>query len=289
MMPTYRGRFAPSPTGPLHFGSLVAAMASYADARAAGGEWLVRMEHVDAPRTVPGAADEILAALEAYGIEWTGPVIYQSTRGDIYREAFDRLDRAGYVYPCACSRKDIVPEGVYPGTCRDGLRGRQPRAWRLRVSGCESIEDLVQGHREEDLATETGDFVLRRADGLWAYQLAVVVDDALQGITHVVRGADLLSSTARQIYQQRLLDYPRPAYLHVPIAVDASDEKLSKQTAAAPLDLINPSPALAQAAAFLGHPVPSSINGCPPAEMWQWLIPNWTRTRIPAYEKVREY
>ena len=235
-MPAYRGRFAPSPTGPLHFGSLVAAVASFADARANGGEWLVRIEDVDQPRSVPDAARDILTTLKAFGFEWDAPPVHQSERGELYHAALERLKTTGMVYPCGCSRKDLTEDEVYPGTCRDGLNGRVGRAWRLRVHGVVQFDDLVQGRHEEDLETQTGDFVLLRADGMWAYQLAVVVDDALQGITHVVRGADLLSSTPRQIYLQRLLAYSQPAYLHVPIATNGQGEKLSKQTGAQPLD-----------------------------------------------------
>ncbi len=284
--PLYRGRFAPSPTGPLHFGSLVAALASYADAQAKGGEWLVRIEDVDLPRTVPGASSAILAALDSYGFFWDGSVVYQSERADLYAAALDRLRQDGFVYPCGCSRRDLPAEGIYPGTCRGGLRGREARAWRLRTEGAIRYRDLLRGDREEELATETGDFVLRRADGLWAYQLAVVVDDAEQGITHVVRGADLLSSTARQIYLQRSLGLPHPEYLHVPVAVDAAGDKLSKQTGADAISLTDRVPALCAAAAFIGHPVPMGLSLSNPAEFWQWLIANWRREQIPAVDQI---
>jgi len=287
-MPTYRGRFAPSPTGPLHFGSLVAAVASYADARANSGEWLVRIEDVDQPRSVPGAADAILSTLEFFGFDWDATVVYQSDREELYRQAFERLQAAGLVYPCGCSRKDIGDDGVYPGTCRSGLGRKSARAWRLRVEGCVSFQDLVQGPRSEDLAQQTGDFVLLRADGMWAYQLAVVVDDAAQGITHVVRGADLLASTPRQIYLQRLLGYPQPRYLHVPVVVDERGEKLSKQTGAQALDVAHASAALSRAAALLGHGLPGELAGCGTEEFWAWLVENWRPTRIPAQEQVRE-
>ena len=283
----YRGRFAPSPTGPLHFGSLVAAMASLAEARTHGGEWLVRMEDIDHPRTMAGSADHILRTLEALGFEWNGAVAYQSEREGLYQATLNRLKRMGLVYACGCSRKDMAEDGVYPGTCRGGLNGRPGRAWRLCVEGSIVFDDLVQGIRMEDLAQQTGDFVLLRADGAWAYQLAVVVDDAEQAITHVVRGADLLSSTARQIYLQGLLGYPTPSYLHVPVAVDAAGQKLSKQTGARPIDTSAPSLALSQAAAFLGHPLPVELDGCGVDEFWRWLTANWSHTRIPAVEQVR--
>jgi glutamyl-Q tRNA(Asp) synthetase len=264
-------------------------MASYADALAHSGQWLVRIEDIDGPRTVPGAADDILRTLETLGFSWHGEVVYQSERKTLYQAALDRLKLAGHVYPCACSRKDLTGDGggiIYPGTCRHGLNGRPARAWRLRVEGSVAFDDLVQGHHEEDLPGQTGDFVLLRADGAWAYQLAVVVDDAGQSITHVVRGADLLSSTARQIYLQRLLGYPTPAYLHVPVAVDHQGQKLSKQTEAPPIDLSAPAVALAQAAAFLGHPVPSELAGCSVADFWLWLATHWSHTRIPAVAQV---
>lgn len=247
----YIGRFAPSPTGPLHFGSLVAALASYLDARChEGGRWLVRIEDVDEPRTVPGAADSILRCLEAYGMEWDGPVVYQSRRKDLYRAALAAL--GSHAFPCGCSR---VP-GIYPGTCRNGLPpGKAARAWRLRVDDAViSFVDRVRGPQTDVLAETTGDFVLLRADGYFAYQLAVVVDDADQGVTDVVRGEDLLDSTGRQILLQRLLGYPTPRYAHIPVVRDASGEKLSKQTLAPPVDERGDEATLREALAFLRVP-----------------------------------
>ncbi|SMG02916.1 tRNA glutamyl-Q(34) synthetase GluQRS [Burkholderia singularis] len=266
MTKAYRGRFAPSPTGPLHFGSLVGALASWLDARAWGGAWLVRIEDTDGPRTVPGAADAILATLRRFGFVADEPPVWQSARVPHYAAALERLTAAGWVYPCGCSRKEIADSLraaherhttlAYPGTCRTGLRGKPARAWRLRVpDGAAAIvtfDDRWQRARTQNLATEVGDFVLKRADGQWAYQLAVVVDDGDAGITHVVRGVDLLDSTARQIYLQRCLGLPTPHYLHVPVVVDANGEKLSKQTGAAALDAAEPLPALVAAAAHLG-------------------------------------
>ncbi|WP_186271098.1 tRNA glutamyl-Q(34) synthetase GluQRS [Burkholderia gladioli] len=266
MTPRYRGRFAPSPTGPLHFGSLVGALASWLDARAHAGDWLVRIEDVDGPRTVPGAAREILATLAAFGLNPDEPPIWQSRRDAEYTAALDALTAAGYVYPCGCTRKEIADSLraaherhttlAYPGTCRDGLHGKPARAWRLRVpDGAAAVigfDDRWQGPQSQDLATEVGDFVLRRADGQWAYQLAVVVDDRDAGITHVVRGVDLLDSTARQIHLQHCLGAPTPAYLHVPVVVDANGEKLSKQTGASALDASAPLVSLNAAADHLG-------------------------------------
>lgn len=251
MAPEYRGRFAPSPTGPLHFGSLVAALASYLDAKAHGGQWLVRMEDVDLPRCKQEFADEILRQLEAYGLEWDGPVAWQSQRGALYESVLDSLRANGALFPCGCTRQEAGDR--YPGTCRQGLApGRAARSWRLRVSG-ETIafQDRLQGWYRENLAETCGDFVLKRADGLYAYQLAVVVDDAEQGITHVVRGADLLDSTARQIWLQRQINAPTPAYLHIPVVLGADGQKLSKQTLAEPIDTRDPQPAKAAALEFL--------------------------------------
>ena len=267
----YRGRFAPSPTGPLHAGSLVAALASWLDARAHGGAWLVRIEDVDTPRCVPGADRLILEQLAACGLVSDEPVCWQSTRGAHYQAALDRLIAQGNAYPCACSRKDIEAAlhaagrhrerhhaAVYPGTCRPergGLQGKAARAWRLQVDPGEMHwQDRRLGAQQQDVAAEVGDFVLRRADGLWAYQLAVVVDDAAQGITHVVRGEDLADNTPRQILLQRALGLPTPSYLHTPLVRDASGEKLSKQNGAKALDLRDPLAALQTAAAVLGLP-----------------------------------
>jgi glutamyl-Q tRNA(Asp) synthetase len=263
---TYRGRFAPSPTGPLHAGSLVSALASFLDARAHGGSWIVRIEDVDEPRTVPGAADEILATLAHFGMHSDETPIWQSQRGAAYERAFEQLQADGFIYPCGCTRREISDSLLhaharhatlaYPGTCRNGLNGKPARAWRLRVPDADAARvtfvDRWQGPQTQDLATEVGDFALKRADGLWAYQLAVVVDDADAGITHVVRGADLLDSTARQIYLQQCLRAPTPSYLHVPVVNNREGEKLSKQTGAAPLDRAAPLDALVQAARHLG-------------------------------------
>jgi glutamyl-Q tRNA(Asp) synthetase len=258
----YVGRFAPSPTGPLHFGSLVAALASWLDARAARGRWLVRIEDLDAPRAQAGAPAEILRTLERLGLGWDGPVLYQSTRTAIYRRALAALEK--HTYWCGCTRREIADSAlglaadgaqIYPGTCRTGIApGKGPRALRLRAGGEEvSYTDRVQGVQAQRLDVAIGDFVLLRADGQFAYQLAVVVDDAEQGVTDVVRGADLLGSTPRQIHLQRLLGYPTPRYLHVPAAVNTAGEKLSKQTGAPAVDLERPEEALRRALAFLGQ------------------------------------
>jgi len=258
----YIGRFAPSPTGPLHAGSLVAALASWLDARAHGGIWLVRIEDVDLPRCPPGTDALILDQLTCCGLTPDEPPVWQSQRGALYQAALDKLIAAGHAYGCACSRKEIAEaagprvrngELVYPGTCREGTHGRPVRAWRLRTDNA-LLEwtDRRLGPQSQRLESEVGDFILKRADGLWAYQLAVVVDDADQGITDIVRGEDLADNTPRQILLQRLLGDRTPRYLHTPLVLGANGEKLSKQNGAAALDLSNPVAALRQAAAALG-------------------------------------
>jgi glutamyl-Q tRNA(Asp) synthetase len=247
------GRFAPSPTGPLHLGSLVAALGSWLFARAKGGRWLVRMEDLDTPRVVPGAADDILRTLERFGLTWDGEIVFQTRRLSLYDAAFEDLLRRKEVYACACSRADLLraasapdradplPPGVYPGTCRSGLPpGRTARAFRFRVPpGTITFEDLLFGPVSEDVAAAVGDFVVKRVDGPYAYQLAVVVDDAAQGVTEVVRGADLLDSTARQIALQRALSLPMPAYAHLPLVLGADGKKLGKRDGALPLETLD--------------------------------------------------
>jgi len=277
----YVGRFAPSPTGPLHLGSLVAALASWLDARAHGGRWLVRIEDVDRPRCVAGAAETILRQLDACELRPDEAPLWQSARDDAYDRALAHLSGAGWAYPCACTRKDIADalardgrvrprhaELVYPGTCRDGLRGRPARATRVLTlpalpepgSGLRDAPLVIDWHdrrlgaQHQDVSAEVGDFVLQRADGLWAYQLAVVVDDAEQGITDVVRGADLADNTPRQIHLQRLMGLPEPQYLHTPLVMGIDGHKLSKQNGAPALDVTDPVAALQQAARVLELP-----------------------------------
>ncbi|TRZ97487.1 MAG: tRNA glutamyl-Q(34) synthetase GluQRS [Rhodocyclaceae bacterium] len=292
----YAGRFAPSPTGPLHFGSLIAAVGSYLDARSHDGAWLLRMEDVDRPRCQPGAADGILRTLAAFGFEWDGEVMTQSRRDAVYRAAFEKLRDGGRIFPCACTRREMADSRlqgglsrasdgaqIYPGTCRSGLMpGRPARSWRLRVDAdVIGFEDAVQGYIRQDLGGEVGDFVLLRADGLFAYQLAVVVDDAAQAVTHVVRGADLLDSTPRQILLQRLLEVPTPHYAHLPVAVDVAGEKLSKQTRAAPLDESCPLPTLMTALQFLGQTPPAELAEASLPEFWHWATAHWDLARVP--------
>ena len=293
----YRGRFAPSPTGPLHFGSLVAAVGSYLEARARRGDWLVRMEDLDRPREAPGAADAILRTLEAYGFEWDGEVVFQSGRDAAYGAALARLDKQRAVFPCACTRREIsdsslsmAGEPVYPGTCRKGVPpGRPARATRVRVEDAVvAFDDRLQGRIEQNLAREVGDFVVQRSDGFFAYQLAVVVDDFEQGVTHVVRGADLLASTPRQVLLQRMLAYPTPQYSHLPVAVNRDGEKLSKQTLAAPLADREAPAELVRALRFLGQKPPVDLAAASIPEIWIWARENWRSEAIPKRRSLPE-
>ena len=274
-MTGYTGRFAPSPTGPLHAGSLVAALASWLDARAQGGRWLVRIEDVDGPRCPPGTDTLILDQLARCGLLPDAPPVWQSQRGTLYAQALTELQQAGWAFGCACSRKEVAAASsglIYPGTCRDGLHGRPARAWRLRSDGPRlDWHDRRFGAQSQQLDTEVGDFVLKRADGLWAYQLAVVVDDAAQGITDIVRGEDLSDNTPRQIRLQQLLDLPTPRYLHTPLVLGADGEKLSKQNGAQALDLSDPAAALRTAAQHLGF----TLNGRSVAEVLGEGIAAW--------------
>lgn len=283
------GRFAPSPTGPLHFGSLLAALGSYLSIRSQGGIWRLRIEDLDPLRTIPGAEDELLRTLERFGLDWDGPLLRQSERFAAYEAALERLAAQGVLFPCSCSRKEILAsaphageEGpIYPGTCRDGLRaGQKARALRLRVDESRiAFVDALYGPYQQNLAEEVGDFVLKRADGLFGYQLAVVVDDGASGVTEVVRGADLLASTPRQIYLQRLLGLPTPVYLHLPLALGDDGEKLSKRHLryALPAD---PGRALSSVLTFLGQAPPPELWGAPPAELLAWAIANFSVAAI---------
>lgn len=295
--PPHVGRFAPSPTGALHFGSLLAALSSCLDARANGGQWHVRIEDVDTPRTVPGAAAAILSTLERYGFEWDGEIVHQSTRIPVYRAALAALQASGAVFPCGCSRRELelassahARDGSrrYPGTCRNGLApDRAPRAWRVRATGRICFDDAIQGRQCETLEQDSGDYVVLRADGLFAYQLAVVVDDAEAGITHVVRGADLLDSTARQLHLQTLLGFPHPSYAHVPVASNTAGEKLSKQTRATAIDDHAPVPVLLAALRFLGQNPPlDDLQAAPLAETWKWAFANWKLSAIPRCPRI---
>jgi glutamyl-Q tRNA(Asp) synthetase len=286
----YRGRFAPSPTGPLHFGSLVAAVGRYLDAKAHGGVWLVRMDDLDLSRTVPGAADLILRSLESLGMAWDETVVYQSKRSAAYEAALKVLKKRKLIYPCACSRREIADSAVggldgpiYSGTCRKGLlAGRAARADRVITDNTRiELKDVIQGKIVHSLERQVGDFVVKRADGYYAYQLAAVVDDAAQGITDVVRGADLLDSTTRQIYLQQLLGYTTPRYAHLPVAVNVLGEKLSKQTLAAPIDNRELLATLNAALAFLGQDTITDADPKKMADFWKRAIAGWDLARVP--------
>jgi glutamyl-Q tRNA(Asp) synthetase len=296
---TYRGRFAPSPTGPLHFGSLVAAVGSYLCARQAGGEWLVRIEDLDTPRVAPGSADQILRTLETFGFQWTGSILHQSSRREAYEAATQQLLASGLAYHCSCSRSELqaaqqtnklsglsnlldTDELRYPGLCRNGPRDpTRMTAVRLFVTPGEiAVTDFVQGRFTVDVSAEVGDFVIRRRDQLHAYQLAVVVDDAFQGISAVVRGADLLHSTPRQMFLQRLLRLPVPMYAHLPVVTDANGIKLSKSAGAAAIDIDRPVFELWRALEFLQQAPPAHLCRAGLATLWEWAIQHWQLQRL---------
>lgn len=293
------GRFAPSPTGPLHFGSLLAALASYLEAKTQDGLWLVRMEDLDKPREVAGAANHILNTLEKFGLEWDGEVVYQSQRSELYQEALNQIKAKSLIYQCSCSRKEIADsynqkpaehgiDGlIYPGTCRDKSSTFKPYAERIKVKDQNiSFNDAIQGKIDQNLANQIGDFVLKRADGLFAYQLAVVVDDHLQGATHIVRGADLLDSTPRQIYLQQVLGYSTPKYAHIPVASNQAGEKLSKQTLATPIDANNAPNLLINALDFLGQTPPRDLSNYKAQEILAWAMQHWALDKIPKQRSI---
>ncbi len=284
-----RGRFAPTPSGPLHFGSLVAAAGSFLDARADGGEWHVRIDDLDPPRVMPGAEASILATLESLGFAWDGPVVRQSGRTAAYEDALATLRASARLYDCTCSRTDIARAGLvgidgprYPGTCRGRTVTDRAHAVRLDVRGVTvAFEDALQGQVVQELHAATGDPVLRRADGVHSYPLACVVDDGIDGFTDIVRGADLLDSTPRQIHLQRLLDLPTPAYVHLPVALDPAGNKLSKQTLAPAVASADWWVTLAPVLAFLGHPPPADLRAGTLVDFWVWAIAAWDREHIP--------
>ena len=288
--PAYIGRFAPTPSGYLHFGSLVAALASYLDARAVNGRWLLRMEDLDPPREVPGAQQAILATLESYGLHWDGELVRQSERHAEYRALVERLLERGLAYACTCSRKRLEAyQGIYPGFCRDAGHPRANAAIRLRVPERRyGFDDRVQGHYSQDLAREVGDFVIQRRDGLYAYQLAVVLDDAWQGVTDVVRGADLLDSTPRQLYLQELLGLPQPRYLHVPLIIQPDGHKLGKSYRSPPLPADQATPLLIRALRALGQALPEQAEHGQPEELLCWASQHWDAGLIPRTPTLAE-
>lgn len=290
------GRFAPSPTGDLHMGSLMAAVASFLAAKVAGGRWLLRIEDVDRPRQVPGAAERIIADLARFGFEWDGPIVRQSARGERYQQVLDVLIEQGLVYPCSCSRREVQAAGqvgidgpVYPGFCRDGLAKPAERlAWRFRVPDGEwEFTDPVQGRVVQNLARDVGDFVVLRADGCWAYQLAVVVDDADFGINQIVRGADLLDSTPRQLALQAALGVDPPDYMHIPVISNERGEKLSKQTLAPVLQVGVEAAQLFTALRLLHQHPPLGLEKAALAEVWAWALENWNPAQFPQRRSCR--
>lgn len=292
---TYVGRYAPSPSGTLHFGSLVAAVASYLDARVNNGVWLLRMDDLDQPRVVANAADDILKTLDQFGFEWDGDVIYQSTRTSAYIAAFEALSKQNLVYPCACTRKEIADSAiqgidgfVYPGSCRNGVTlNKDHYAWRIKTENQTiSFCDLIQGHLSHNIKSDIGDFVLKRADGYFTYQLTTIVDDRFQGVTHIVRGADLLDSTSRQIFLQNQLEFPQPIYAHIPVATNANGEKLSKQTLATSLNPQEKSKLLWQSLDFLGQRPPELLNRESVSQIWQWAKSNWKLDHVDSKRSI---
>ena len=286
----YRGRFAPSPTGPLHFGSLIAAISSYAQARKQNGTWLVRIEDVDQPRCDATSTKLILEALEIYGMQWDENIVYQSQRDHLYQTALDILKSKNLSYDCACSRKDINVNAeynsnlIYPGTCKNGIKNnKQARSIRLHTNNeIINFNDKVQGYYSQNITKDVGDFIIKRADNLFAYQLAVVVDDEEQNITEVVRGSDMLDSTARQILLQQLLSYVTPQYMHIPLATTEDGNKLSKQNMAPPINIEDPRPTLISALTFLKQYPPTDLRDCNIETIWDWVINNWSIKAIPA-------
>lgn len=288
--PPYIGRFAPTPSGYLHFGSLVAALASWLDARAAGGRWLVRMEDLDPPREVAGAQAAILQTLDSYGLHWDGEVVYQSLRHAAYQQVIDRLLAQGLAYACTCSRKQLEPyQGIYPGTCRNAGHTTEDAAIRVRVPELlYRFEDRVQGAYSQHLGRESGDFVIRRRDGLYAYQLAVVLDDAWQGVTDIVRGADLLDSTPRHLYLQELLGLPQPRYLHVPLIIQPDGNKLGKSYRSPPLDPDQAAPLLVRALRALGQAPEADLADGSVQDVLGWGVAHWNSDAIPRVRTVAE-
>lgn len=291
----YRGRFAPSPSGPLHADSLITALASYLDARANNGKWYIRMEDLDPPRESIKAANQILQALECLNLYWDDEVLYQSHRHDVYYGVLTQLQKQNLVFPCTCSRQDIQKHaGIYPGTCRlcdindsDLVLGHY--ALRCKVSDSTmQFNDLLQGRQSQNLESETGDFIIKRKDGLYSYQLAVVVDDAFQKITHIIRGIDLINSSHRQIYLQRLLDYLQPVYGHIPVIINTKGQKLSKQHHAAPLNLSNPSLTLYQTLIYLQQSPPAELQSCKPSDILLWAIENWQLNKLKNLQHLDE-
>jgi len=287
----YKGRFAPSPTGAVHFGTLLAAVGSYLQAKKNNGEWLIRMEDVDLTRKVEGADTDILHTLEAFGFEWQGEVLYQSAQNEYYEEALQQLIKQSLVFPCLCTRKQLAQSSsnIYPGSCRSHkLPEKNEHALRLITSDIDIMfNDAIMGKQSQNMSKQCGDFIIKRRDALFAYQLAVVVDDAMQGITEIVRGADLLDSTPRQIYLQQLLGYHTPTYCHLPLVVDANGNKISKSEGAAKVDVKNREKQLCEVLKFLQQNPPADLSDCSLNDIWQWAIDNWTIDQLTGAKSQR--
>lgn len=283
----YIGRFAPTPSGPLHFGSIIAALGSYLQARKHQGKWLVRIEDIDQPRTKPGAEKQILKQLERLGMNWDDRILSQSKRTALYQSALEKLDSESLVFPCSCTRKEIL-SNPYPGTCRKSpVTIKTNPSYRLITNNSLiSIKDRLQGVYSQRLETDVGDFIIKRADGLFAYHLAVVVDDAEQGVTEIVRGNDLLDSTPRQVYLQRLLGLPTPAYLHLPLAIDSAGNKLSKANEAEAANTNDPVVTLLQALSFLGQNPPTQLSSSTVESVLEWAIKNWDIKKLPKNKTI---
>lgn len=284
----YIGRFAPTPSGPLHIGSIIAALGSYLQARHNQGKWLVRIEDIDQSRAIPGADKLILKQLERLGLFWDETVVYQSQRLDLYQAALDKLKLLKCVFPCACSRKDLS-DMPYPGTCREGIKsGNVSRSIRIRTNNKPvGINDQLQGHYSHSLESEVGDFIIKRADGFFAYHLAVVVDDTRQNITDIVRGIDLLDSTPRQVYLQKQLEVDTPSYLHLPIAIDETGKKISKANKAESVNANNPSKTLFNALKFLGQTPPGDAIDSDVESLLNWSIQNWDVNLLPKQKEIK--
>ncbi len=289
--PDYKGRFAPSPTGAVHYGTLIAAVGSYLQAKKNNGKWLLRIEDVDTTRSVAGADTDILHTLEAFGFQWHGSVIYQSEQTKYYQQALEQLSSRELVFPCLCTRKQLakINNEVYPGRCRNRrLPEKETHALRLRTKNLTiNFDDTVMGKQSQNIATQCGDFIIKRRDGLFAYQLAVVVDDALQGISDVVRGADLLGSTARQIYLHQLLGYIAPTYCHLPLAVDCSGKKISKSDGATKVDVNNRERLLCSVLVFLGQQPPADLDASSINDIWLWARTHWDMAKVPGKTHIQ--
>jgi len=285
----YTGRFAPSPTGPVHLGTLIAAVGSYLQAKKHNGKWLIRIEDIDTTRKVVGADKDILNTLEVFGFQWDTEILYQSKQTHHYEQALTQLIDQSTVFPCLCTRKQLAKTNlsIYPGTCRERLLP-EPEEHALRVTSKDTVisfTDIVMGAQSRNIQTKCGDFIIKRRDGLFAYQLAVVVDDALQGITEIVRGSDLLDSTPRQIYLQQLLGFTTPKYCHLPLAVDAEGKKISKSEGAEKVDRNNKEKSLYRVLMFLGQMPPVDLSDSSVDDIWKWAIFNWDVNRVPTNNK----